>query len=99
MPRFHNSGQSSPDKVFERDKPGDVVQRSLANLKEVSAILNAKAPQDLWEPLRFALVPNAVKRARAHEKAVEQFLAQNLHTTRAAPACSSTCPSPSTTPR
>ena len=27
-------------------KPGDVVQRSLANLKEVSAILNAKAPQD-----------------------------------------------------
>ena len=27
-------------------KPGDVVARSLANLKEVSAILNAKAPQD-----------------------------------------------------
>jgi membrane-bound lytic murein transglycosylase B len=27
-------------------KPGDVVQRSLDNLKEVSAILNAKAPQD-----------------------------------------------------
>ena len=27
-------------------KPGEVVQRSLANLKEVSAILNAKAPQD-----------------------------------------------------
>ena len=27
-------------------KPADVVQRSLANLKEVSAILNAKAPQD-----------------------------------------------------
>jgi membrane-bound lytic murein transglycosylase B len=27
-------------------KPGDVVQTSLANLKEVSAILNAKAPQD-----------------------------------------------------
>jgi len=27
-------------------KPGDVVQSSLANLKEVSAILNAKAPQD-----------------------------------------------------
>jgi putative membrane protein len=33
------------------------------------------------EPLRFALVPPAVKRARAHEKAVEQFLVQNLHTT------------------
>src|SRR5262249_4344492 len=27
-------------------KPGDVVQRSLANLREVSGILNAKAPQD-----------------------------------------------------
>ena len=27
-------------------KPGDVVQSSLANLREVSAILNAKAPQD-----------------------------------------------------
>ena len=27
-------------------EPGEVVQRSLTNLKEVSAILNAKAPQD-----------------------------------------------------
>ena len=27
-------------------KPADAVQRSLANLKEVSAILNAKAPKD-----------------------------------------------------
>jgi hypothetical protein len=27
-------------------KPGEVVERSLANLKEVSDILNAKAPQD-----------------------------------------------------
>ncbi len=27
-------------------KPGDVVERSLANLKEISAILNTKAPQD-----------------------------------------------------
>jgi hypothetical protein len=27
-------------------KPAEAVQRSLANLKEVSAILNAKAPQD-----------------------------------------------------
>jgi hypothetical protein len=27
-------------------KPGEVVERSLANLKEVSAILNVKAPQD-----------------------------------------------------
>ena len=27
-------------------KPADVVQRSLTNLREVSAVLNAKAPQD-----------------------------------------------------
>ena len=32
-------------------------------------------------PLRMALVPRSVKRARAHRRAVEQFLAQNLHTT------------------
>ncbi|HEV3242478.1 MAG TPA: TPM domain-containing protein [Methyloceanibacter sp.] len=35
-----------------------------------------------WEALRFAIVPNSIKRARAHQKAVEQFLAQNLHTTK-----------------
>lgn len=35
-----------------------------------------------WRPLRIALVPRAVKRARAHRHAMEQFLAQNLHTTR-----------------
>jgi len=33
------------------------------------------------ERIRLALVPPGVKRARAHEKAVEQFLVQNLHTT------------------
>ena len=32
--------------------------------------------------LRFAIVPKSIKRARAHQKAVEQFLAQNLHTTK-----------------
>ena len=31
-------------------------------------------------PLRLALVPRSVKHARAHRRAVEQFLAQNLHT-------------------
>jgi putative membrane protein len=36
----------------------------------------------LWEPFRFALVPKLVKRARAHERAVEQFLAQDLYTTK-----------------
>lgn len=35
-----------------------------------------------WERLRFALVPRAVKRARAHQRAVEQFLVQNMHTTK-----------------
>lgn len=35
-----------------------------------------------WDTLRFAIVPKAIKRSRAHRKAVEQFLAQNLHTTR-----------------
>jgi putative membrane protein len=32
-------------------------------------------------PLRYVLVPKTVKHARAHRRAVEQFLAQNLHTT------------------
>lgn len=36
----------------------------------------------LWWPVRIALVPKAVKRARAHRHAMEQFLAQNLHTTK-----------------
>jgi putative membrane protein len=34
-----------------------------------------------FESLRYALVPKAVKRARAHQRAVEQFLVQNMHTT------------------
>jgi len=32
-------------------------------------------------PIRHRLVPPGVKRSRAHRRAVEQFLAQNLHTT------------------
>jgi putative membrane protein len=32
-------------------------------------------------PIRFWLVPRRVKHERAHARAVEQFLAQNLHTT------------------
>ena len=35
-----------------------------------------------WERLRLLLVPKAVKRTRAHRRAVEQFLVQNLHTTK-----------------
>jgi putative membrane protein len=34
-----------------------------------------------WRPLQLALVPRHLKRARAHRRAVEQFLAQNMHTT------------------
>jgi len=32
-------------------------------------------------PMRLALVPQSAKHARAHRRAVEQFLAQNMHTT------------------
>lgn len=32
-------------------------------------------------PFRMALVPNSIKRDRAHKKAMEQFVAQNLYTT------------------
>jgi putative membrane protein len=35
----------------------------------------------MWRPLRLALVPRTLKAARAHRRAVEQFLTQNLHTT------------------
>lgn len=34
-----------------------------------------------WQPVRLRLVPAGMKKARAHRRAVEQFLAQNLHTT------------------
>ncbi len=32
--------------------------------------------------VRYLLVPPSIKRARAHQRAVEQFLAQNMHTTK-----------------
>ncbi len=35
-----------------------------------------------WKPLRFAVVPKWMKHARAHKRAVEEFLAQDLHTTK-----------------
>lgn len=35
----------------------------------------------MWPPLRMALVPRSLRHRRAHRRAVEQFLAQNLHTT------------------
>ena len=46
----------------------------------VFAVLGALS--QYW-PLRIALVPRRIKRARAHRHAVEQFLAQNLHVTKA----------------
>lgn len=42
------------------------------------AVLGTLLPR----PMRYWLVPRAIKRARAHRRAVEQFLAQSLHTTR-----------------
>lgn len=36
----------------------------------------------LIKPLRYRLVPKSFKHRTAHRRAVEQFLAQNLHTTR-----------------
>lgn len=36
----------------------------------------------LWPVTRLMLVPKAIKRARAHRHGLEQFLAQNLHTTK-----------------
>lgn len=36
----------------------------------------------LPRPIRFRLVPMSVMRDRAHRRAVEQFLVQNLHTTK-----------------
>ena len=35
----------------------------------------------LVRPLRYALVPKSIKDRAAHRRAMEQFLAQNLHTT------------------
>jgi putative membrane protein len=35
----------------------------------------------LPRPIRYWLVPRSIKRARAHRRAKEQFVAQNLHTT------------------
>lgn len=45
------------------------------------AVFAALALILLWPPLRLALVPRSVRHRRAHRRAVEQFLAQNMHTT------------------
>ena len=43
-------------------------------------VFAALATLFMYPPIRLALVPRSVKYARAHRRAVEQFLAQNLHT-------------------
>ena len=45
------------------------------------AVFAAIAVLLLPRPVRYMLVPASVKKSRAHRRAVEQFLAQNLHTT------------------
>jgi len=50
-------------------------------IAQLAVFLCAGLAVQVW-PVRLALVPRALKRARAHRHAVEQFLAQNLHTTK-----------------
>ena len=45
-PSHHAEAGGLRQHLAGASKPADAVQRSLANLKEVSAILDAKAPQD-----------------------------------------------------
>lgn len=49
----------------------------LAQLGAFALVLAVTLPR----PVRYWLVPRSVKRARAHRRAKEQFLVQNLHTT------------------
>lgn len=45
------------------------------------AVFLASAILMQWEAPRVAITPKSLKQARAHQRAVEQFLVQNLHTT------------------
>lgn len=49
----------------------------LAQLAVFAVVLAVTLPR----PVRYALVPRSIKRSRAHRRAMEQFVAQNLHTT------------------
>ncbi len=49
----------------------------LAQLAAFALTLAVTLPR----PIRYWLVPRSIKRARAHRRAMEQFVAQNLHTT------------------
>ena len=46
------------------------------------AVFAAGAVLMQWERVRIAITPSGLKRARAHQRAAEQFLVQNLHTTK-----------------
>lgn len=49
----------------------------VAQVAAFAAVLAATLPR----PVRYWLVPKSIKRARAHRRAMEQFVSQNLHTT------------------
>lgn len=49
----------------------------LAQVAVFALVLAVTLPR----PIRYWLVPRSIKRARAHRRAMEQFVAQNLHTT------------------
>jgi putative membrane protein len=49
----------------------------LAQVLAFGVVLAATVPR----PIRYWLVPRQIKRQRAHRRAMEQFVSQNLHTT------------------
>ena len=49
----------------------------VAQVAAFALVLAATLPR----PVRYWLVPKSIKRARAHRRAMEQFVSQNLHTT------------------
>ena len=70
-PEGRSSVQEGLRKLLAGSKPADAVQRSLANLREVSAILAAKAPGDA----------PAFKAGMKHRKTSMQFCANLLFET------------------
>lgn len=75
LPLMLTSHWTGPETAASSVSLVEVYLLQLATFAIVAAIL-------LLTPLRIRVVPGRVKRARAHRNAVEQFLAQNLHTTR-----------------
>jgi putative membrane protein len=49
----------------------------MAQVAAFALVLAATLPR----PVRYWLVPRSIKQARAHRRALEQFVSQNLHTT------------------